>query len=1062
MNKKFLISAIICAVLLVVLSVSCFAAAPSSDYELLINDEFEGSALNTDIWAYRTGSSSGGNNKIENVRVQDGKLYFDYVYKDGTFTCAGVISLDNLSYGYYETKAKSFQGVNGFHTSFWTSGNAGNAKGLYHPKNNRIMEIDGFEMDSNETDVAPVPYYNLHYWWTDHKGIGGNRFNIESDGDASTPDWFTVGFEWLPGLIIYYANGEEIGRNETTVYGMTHAKLTSLAMPDKYLQSDGTYDIDTSKADENGYIGSSEYEYFTYYQKRLKNVNLLGNGHFEFNRQNGSEPQNFYYEGDAQIKFNPFAYEGYCSAVLTDEARLGQYIAYLLDGNYTLDGYFKTTENTAARLVVYDKDGTELKSLSLPECSDWTYISMADVKIEDSAFAVVEVTSGQVWIDNLAFYCQEGDDSYINYKDSDYNNYPVLKTTASYVTLAREDAEKSDHSWKSSSAASVENYYVYTSANPLADNYYKNIWAKYTINIEETGYHDLELMRILYNNNPPSQTYTITLDGESVCDPVTVTTYAEDPSADWIKLCTLYAKQGQVITVTMTCDAFTSGSLKCTRVLPILLAPHSKKLIGTAIIAQIGNPTYQHCHAPYAFDKSDSEICPITSNGEIYIPYQPIKDILSLTDVPDDAEYVSVSQIEESETFNVKENGNIIIIYNSTYAADDSVFSTAYKSLNTFRILNPQKSMKALYVGTASKPGEEVYGVDSCILTKNWGKSSLGHNSSSLYTSATGAEALWLVKPNNAHTYSLQIYSVVHNGENSSSSPSTTSAGVDVILGNDAYSYTLNQCNGTQGWYDLGDFELTENDIVEINLYNIANDGHLRASAVRLVPKAKEPMFVGYFDIANQEITDYNSATKTGSWRGPSAGVLNDCYYSGSSNASVTWTLTPSASQKYSIQLFSACYESNGTPDGTVTLTVDGTKVTFDLNQKKTSETHMGWYQLGTYDLTPSSQVTITINRGTSGYLRAKSVRLVPLAEEPSATKSGSVIILNTGTLSNSSSAVLYRECEPSGSIAKIVYFENPGAFLNIPMENAENSSKLFFWNDVLSMVPIRAALELD
>jgi len=1056
--KKFITGCCFIFILILIMGVVCLAAAPSSDYELLINDTFDGDSLNTDIWAYRTGTASGGKNRIENVRVQDGKLYFDYILDGDTFTCAGVISYDTLGYGYYETKAKSFQGVNGFHTSFWTSGGAGNARSPYHPQSNGSLEIDGFEMDSNETDTAPVPYYNLHYWWTDHKGIGGARFSVETDGDQSTADWFTMGFEWLPGLIIYYANGEEIGRNTTEVYGMTHAKLTSLAMPDKLTDFNGNIDIDTSAADENGYFGSSEYEYFTYHQKRLKNVNLLSNGHFELNRQNGAMPKCLYYEGEANVKFTPLAYDGCCTAILDGKAKLGQYIAYLLDGSYTLDGYFKTESNADARLVVYDKEGNELKSVKIPACSDWTYVSMPDIKIEDSAFALVETTSGRVWVDNLAFYCQEGDDSYSDYKDSDYENYSVLPNNKSYITVNREDATKSSHNWKTSSVMQVDNYYVYTSSSPLSESYYKNVYIDYEIKAKESGYHDLEILRVLYSNNPPSQTYTITVNGESVCDPVSVPTYSEEGSSDVFKLCTLNLEKGDVINVHTTCDPFLSTGSKCFRVLPMQLSPHSARLMETALVMQVSNPVFQYCNTPYAFDKSNQSVYPTILNGEIHIPYQPIKDILKLTGISEDTEYVSLSEIKQNSNLAVTENGAVIIIHSPEFIPNDSIFSSAYKKLDTYTIYPPVISKEATFVGTADKAGQLVYTTDDSILTGNWSKSSLGYNSSSLYSSSDSAEAVWLITPPEKDTYSVQIYSVSHDGSGSAT-PSTTSAGVDLKIGGSVYTCTLDQCNGSKGWYDLGEFALAESDIIAVDLYNIAKNGHLRACAVRLVPVEKEPVFVGNHDIEGQEISGYDSATKTGTWKA-SSGELKGCYY-GTSGSSIKWNPVPSAAQKYNIQIFVPCYNMSSTTNNSpLTVTVDGVTDNYVINERKDTETFMGWYDLGTYDLTSESSVEILLTLKNGSYLRAKAVRLVPISNSPSAVKNGSSVIINSGAFNGNT--LIYRECNASGRMIKIVISENTPVFSNITMENVQNSCKLFLWNNILSMKPLTETIELN
>ncbi|MBQ7039342.1 MAG: glycoside hydrolase family 16 protein, partial [Clostridia bacterium] len=398
----------------------CYADAPDSSYQLTLSDEFNGTELNTDMWYHRTGNPYGGRNLAENVRIANGKLYLDYTKTDGIYSGGGIVTNNYLPYGYYETKAKIFTGVNGFHSSFWTAGG--------------ILEIDCFEIDSNQgTTTAPPPFYNLHYWWADHSMLGGKSFYNNAAGNGFTSDWFVAGFEWLPGKIIFYCNGKEVGSVNPDVYSPSNLWLTAVAVPDWHKNSDGTYNIDDSKMDANGYFGSSEYEYFHYYNKKLKGVNLLGNSHFELNRNTtATNICSFTVTKNAVSLKTPYAHNGYCAAYLSDTAELGQNLNNIASGNYTFEGYFKTKGSTAATISVYDADGTLLKSASIPQCNDWTLVSLKDVSVTDSAYAVVKTTSGVLLADDLSFYCQEGDATYANYQEGDYKNYNTLPANTDY------------------------------------------------------------------------------------------------------------------------------------------------------------------------------------------------------------------------------------------------------------------------------------------------------------------------------------------------------------------------------------------------------------------------------------------------------------------------------------------------------------------------------------------------------------------------------------------------------------------------------------------------------
>ena len=197
-NKLLIFAFIICTVILA--GICCHAAPPRDDYKLVLADEFDGSALDTEIWGYR----SGDKNKKENVRVANGSLLIDYTCEevqkeDQTTDCkfwgGGVITNNTLGYGYYEVRAKVFSGVNGLHTSFWTSGygyGALSPKPAYKPEENCFMEIDMFEVNSREDGENPAVAQCLHYFVGEHEvGYSGNR----NDFDCSA-DWFIMGMEW--------------------------------------------------------------------------------------------------------------------------------------------------------------------------------------------------------------------------------------------------------------------------------------------------------------------------------------------------------------------------------------------------------------------------------------------------------------------------------------------------------------------------------------------------------------------------------------------------------------------------------------------------------------------------------------------------------------------------------------------------------------------------------------------------------------------------------------------------------------------------------------------------
>ncbi len=958
----------------------CFAAAPDTSYKLLLNDEFNGTELNTDIWMYRSGST----NRNENVRVADGKLMIDYKKVDdnktaSSYTGGGVITKMDLPYGYYEVHAKSFNGAKGLHTSFWTAAQATNFP--YYPKNNSCIEIDGFEIDSNNGDAALSPYYNLHYWWADHSTGGSARYDINTDNDVTTEDWFTMGFEYLPGKIVYYVNGEKVGENPLYVYNPANVWLTALA----WTSNVDPAVIDDSKADENGLFGSSEYDYFRFYQKKLKGVNLLGNGHFELNRQTSSKmPRGFYYSGNAVASKTPFAHSGTHAASITGVASLGRFFPYLADGTYTFEGYFKSAEGTKARLAVYDKNDVLLKTVEIPYCADWTKVSLPDIAVTDSARVMIETESGSLMADDVSFFCQEGETGYENYEDTDYQKYSAIKTANSTKTLDYNAATYSTAcSWAGTSTITgVSNRYTYAYTSSIiaalaghSKNLYTNISASWTTTLPGDGTFDLEVWNIKYEDNVPSQVYTITLDGTTVGNAATLTTNASPQSGAWESIGTVTGTKGQTVTVNITPTKPTSNGQNF-RVSSLRFVSDDDRIMENALITQIHNPIFQYQANPHAFDTTDTTLAPYRENDVVYIPYQAIKDKFTLNDVASDAKYVTVAQIAANGNYAVAIEGSHILIYEPKYTPSSTLFQTAKILYNQLGDNSISTARTAEYVGTSNMAYQEVFHVkDSATLSAGWGTSSLGSGGSK-YNGNTAATADWAITPPYTGNYSLHFYSVAHAGNNDAS-PSTKQATVTVAMRGSNSSYTLDQCNGQTGWYDLGSFTFEKGEEIFVNLRNDAGFGILRACAVRLVPQFDPAEYYNNADHAEQEYYGSTTATKTGTW------TEGDIISSEDASATLTYTFAPQKSQEYRVQIYVPASATDATTDAKVAFALNGElQKQFLFNQKTNSKA--GWYTLDVVKLTEADTLSVDLsNLAGSGKLYAKGIRLIPFFETP-------------------------------------------------------------------------------
>ena len=120
-------------------SVTAFVAVEHKwgDYELVWSDEFEGTALDENVWSYNTGGNGWGNRELqnyttrpENIRVQNGNLEIEArkeEYGSNQYTSARILSKNKktFTYGKIESRIK-FPGGKGTWPAFWMMGNNGN------------------------------------------------------------------------------------------------------------------------------------------------------------------------------------------------------------------------------------------------------------------------------------------------------------------------------------------------------------------------------------------------------------------------------------------------------------------------------------------------------------------------------------------------------------------------------------------------------------------------------------------------------------------------------------------------------------------------------------------------------------------------------------------------------------------------------------------------------------------------------------------------------------------------------------------------------------------------
>ncbi|WP_410793302.1 family 16 glycosylhydrolase [Kribbella sp. C-35] len=230
-------------------SVEPAPALPVPGYQLAWSDEFNGAGPDTDSWFYREGEKALCSNSPGNVSVADGSLRIALKREDRNgmpYTCGGVISRKTFGYGYYETRAKLW-GDQGFHSAFWTTGLSDYVPDTpqYKGPNNRVNEIDGFEVDSHAPDV----FSQVSHWFVpQHVGNPGGVYR----GPDSSDGYHVYGFEWTPSQVRYFIDGQ-LTRvlPKPGPHGLQNIWLTTLGF--------------TAPVDETDLPGETAWDYFRYY-----------------------------------------------------------------------------------------------------------------------------------------------------------------------------------------------------------------------------------------------------------------------------------------------------------------------------------------------------------------------------------------------------------------------------------------------------------------------------------------------------------------------------------------------------------------------------------------------------------------------------------------------------------------------------------------------------------------------------------------------------------------------------------------------------------------------------
>ena len=196
-------------------------------YEIVFEDEFEGDAVDADVWTVIDSPNSKGWDHPDQVRVENGQLIISTEYKEDGPNGAGWYIGDlhlNKRYckGYFEIKCKVFNNTSrrDFWSAFWiTSGSELNAEiSKGGPGGCEIDVYEAFSDNSRNLDytVGVTPAVWCNGVDDDPESIDGINFGQWYSNDPAN-EYNTYGVLWTDEYYIWYINGVEAFR---TNYGL--------------------------------------------------------------------------------------------------------------------------------------------------------------------------------------------------------------------------------------------------------------------------------------------------------------------------------------------------------------------------------------------------------------------------------------------------------------------------------------------------------------------------------------------------------------------------------------------------------------------------------------------------------------------------------------------------------------------------------------------------------------------------------------------------------------------------------------------------------------------------
>ncbi len=175
------------------LSASCQHAARTDDWKLVFQEDFEGKAVDTQVWAMYDGPGHDRNGlrKPSAFAVADGNLIITAQMIDGHLVSGGMAHRENYRYGKFEfrvrTEADPSQAVSGVVLTW--------------PQSEKWPEDGENDIYETGTNASREPFHTfIHYDETNQQ----HHFQHDADGS----EWQVMAMEWEPDELRIYRDGE--------------------------------------------------------------------------------------------------------------------------------------------------------------------------------------------------------------------------------------------------------------------------------------------------------------------------------------------------------------------------------------------------------------------------------------------------------------------------------------------------------------------------------------------------------------------------------------------------------------------------------------------------------------------------------------------------------------------------------------------------------------------------------------------------------------------------------------------------------------------------------------